>query len=393
VIANQTTLRKMIEGDQQVVVPLYQRSYTWENDQLQQLWTDIAQQVDLVESAQRTGHFLGCIVLAPAPGLAPGNSQWIVVDGQQRLTTLFLALCAIRDHQAAGNPTDRDRINDLYLINKYQKGERRYRLLPTLVDRDAFKAVVDGVADSRVGGRVGSARAVQIRLPGFTRDGLLELGGRVRDLYALGASSRVPELVDDGYVAVLAEAVAGSLGGKVGVAPRVFLKKFVGDVAGRPVPRLRPPGALPTDRGLRRAQRGRAQRAVDRRHRAGSTLSWKYLERRRTPPRRPAPHRQHPGLAGAPAAAGGGYRAVDHGLGRAAARPYRRRQDRGGDVPSPQPDGLCQLAWHVRALRLPHQGAAQQPSPPPGGVRGLDRPPRGALARRRLQRTAQADSA
>ncbi|WP_327588226.1 BREX system ATP-binding protein BrxD [Nonomuraea sp. NBC_00507] len=81
--------------------------------------------------------------------------------------------------------------------------------------------------------RFDNPRAVQIRLPGFTQEGLLELGTRVRDVYAAGASSRVPAVVDDAYVADLARAVAGSLGGKTGVAPRLFLKKLVGDVLDR----------------------------------------------------------------------------------------------------------------------------------------------------------------
>lgn len=81
--------------------------------------------------------------------------------------------------------------------------------------------------------RFDNARAVQIRLPGFSHDSLCELGGRVRDLYAVGASPRVPTVVDDAYIATLATAVAGRLGGKVGVAPRIFLKKLVADVLDR----------------------------------------------------------------------------------------------------------------------------------------------------------------
>lgn len=81
--------------------------------------------------------------------------------------------------------------------------------------------------------RFDNPRAVQLRLPGFTRDSLVEVGGNVRDLYAVGSSPRVPELVDDAYLGTLADAVAGRLGGKVGVAPRLFLKKLVGDVLDR----------------------------------------------------------------------------------------------------------------------------------------------------------------
>jgi len=83
--------------------------------------------------------------------------------------------------------------------------------------------------------RFDNPRAVQIRLPGFTVDSLVELGGRVRDLYADGSSAaeRVRDLVDDVYLDQLARAVAGGLGGKVGIVPRLYLKKLVGDVLDR----------------------------------------------------------------------------------------------------------------------------------------------------------------
>jgi hypothetical protein len=83
--------------------------------------------------------------------------------------------------------------------------------------------------------RFDNPRAVQLRLPGFDRDSLLALGGKVRDLYAAGAAepARVTATVNDPYLVTLADAVTGALGGKVGVAPRVFLKKLVADVLDR----------------------------------------------------------------------------------------------------------------------------------------------------------------
>lgn len=83
--------------------------------------------------------------------------------------------------------------------------------------------------------RFDNPRAVQIRLANFDLERLQEVGQRVRDLYAEGATSpdRVRRLVDDAYVATLAHAVTGGLGGKVGVAPRIFLKKLVGEVLDR----------------------------------------------------------------------------------------------------------------------------------------------------------------
>lgn len=83
--------------------------------------------------------------------------------------------------------------------------------------------------------RFDNPRAVQLRLSGFTLDSLVSLGITIRDLYAEGASSpeRVKAVVDEAYIADLAKAVGGALGGKVGVAPRLFLKKLVGDVLDR----------------------------------------------------------------------------------------------------------------------------------------------------------------
>ncbi len=83
--------------------------------------------------------------------------------------------------------------------------------------------------------RFDNPRATQIRLQGFTPESLVELGSRVRDIYVTGNESagRIRDVVDDAYVADLAGAVAGELGGRTGVAPRVFLKKLVADVLDR----------------------------------------------------------------------------------------------------------------------------------------------------------------
>jgi hypothetical protein len=83
--------------------------------------------------------------------------------------------------------------------------------------------------------RFDNPRAVQIRLPAFDTDRLVAVGVRVRDIYAEGreTASRLRTLIDDAYVRELAIAVAGELGGTVGISPRVFLKKLVGEVLDR----------------------------------------------------------------------------------------------------------------------------------------------------------------
>jgi hypothetical protein len=86
--------------------------------------------------------------------------------------------------------------------------------------------------DFSADGRFDNPRAVQIRLPGFDHERLVALGVKIRDLYAAGADQpeRVRRRVNDDYVAVLARALTGDLGGRVGVVPRVFAKKLVANV-------------------------------------------------------------------------------------------------------------------------------------------------------------------
>jgi hypothetical protein len=83
--------------------------------------------------------------------------------------------------------------------------------------------------------RFDNPRAVQIRLPGFDLAALVELGIKVRDLYAAGASNpgRLRVVVDDAYLRELAEALGGSFGGTVAMVPRILLKKLVGDILDR----------------------------------------------------------------------------------------------------------------------------------------------------------------
>lgn len=106
-------------------------------------------------------------------------------------------------------------------------GTQGMQRLPPLAQRLA--------TDFTTEARFDNPRAVQVRLPGFSLDSLQEVGAKVRDLYADGStdSARLRRVVDDEYIGTLASAVTGSLGGRVGVAPRVFLKKLVGDVLDR----------------------------------------------------------------------------------------------------------------------------------------------------------------
>ena len=100
-------------------------------------------------------------------------------------------------------------------------GRQGIALLPPLADRLHTEFSRDP--------RFDNPRAPQLRLTGFDVDKLVELGGRVRDLFCSGIhdADRVRAVADDAFLRRFAEAVAGKLGGRVGVAPRMFLRKLV----------------------------------------------------------------------------------------------------------------------------------------------------------------------
>jgi hypothetical protein len=157
--AQETTFNELVQGEKQYQVPLYQRTYSWQREQLKQLWDDVHELVDeQLEGRTPAAHFLGSVVLAPGLITASGMQRWLVVDGQQRLTTLMLAFTALRDrHRARGAALKADRIHDLLLVNKYRSGDDHYRLLPTQADRDAFTACVEGSPKAGGPGNVGAA--------------------------------------------------------------------------------------------------------------------------------------------------------------------------------------------------------------------------------------------
>jgi hypothetical protein len=126
---------------------------------------------------------------------------------------------------------DAGRFPGLYLLitgtPAFFDGPQGVQRLPPLAQR----LHVDFATEARFD----NPRAVQIRLPGFNLDQLVQVGERVRDIYIEQASSadRIAQHADETYIRSLAEAVTGHLGGRVGIAPRVFLKKLVADVLDR----------------------------------------------------------------------------------------------------------------------------------------------------------------
>lgn len=141
--ATNRAFREIIGGDKQFVIPVFQRDYSWTTEQCAQMWDDIVR----TSTEDDDGHFLGSFVYVHGGGGA-ALSSWLVIDGQQRLTTLMLLLIALRDHIRDSNWTGDgltpERIDDVFLKNRHETGDGRYKLSLRRHDNDTLRALVDG---------------------------------------------------------------------------------------------------------------------------------------------------------------------------------------------------------------------------------------------------------
>lgn len=134
-----TIFQPIFEGVKQYVVPLFQRSYSWGKKEWMILWTDIK---ELYDSENPRQHFMGSLVTIPAKSVPEGVAKFSLIDGQQRITTLYLILMAMGDlYKESGQIEKYEEIKNIYLVNPYKKGNDYYKILPTQIDRDVFKSI------------------------------------------------------------------------------------------------------------------------------------------------------------------------------------------------------------------------------------------------------------
>jgi uncharacterized protein with ParB-like and HNH nuclease domain len=140
--ATPTQIINYFSGFKQNLVPLFQRPYTWGERQWRTLWEDIVTFYGREGIDPKSTHFMGAVVTMPARSVPVGVSKFLVIDGQQRLTTIVTLLCAIRDEL---NPTDnvpKRRIQNHHLTNDGYEGLDFFKLLPTQGDRAAYSPLV-----------------------------------------------------------------------------------------------------------------------------------------------------------------------------------------------------------------------------------------------------------
>lgn len=143
---------ELFDGKKRYLIPLYQRQYAWKVDpQLELLWEDIERAVSrlMQDRSALSPHFMGAIVISQVKTFGKQVQAFEIIDGQQRLTTFQLLLAALRD-VAADNESSYSDETQKYLMNDgvMETPEAEcYKLWPSLTDRRAFVALVDGQAD------------------------------------------------------------------------------------------------------------------------------------------------------------------------------------------------------------------------------------------------------
>ncbi|GAA7514100.1 hypothetical protein JP0151_12950 [Helicobacter pylori] len=124
--------------EKQLVIPIYQRLYSWEKEQCKQLWDDI---IKIGGDDKMNGHFIGSIVFVHDGIYSTGHNELLIIDGQQRLTTITLLLTALRNHLS--DEVKRKKIEDHYLINSDKDGDKKFRLILSESDKDTLLYLID----------------------------------------------------------------------------------------------------------------------------------------------------------------------------------------------------------------------------------------------------------
>ncbi len=129
--------------EKQFVIPIYQRVYSWEKEQCKQLWDDI---IKIGGNDKANGHFIGSIVFVQDGIYTTNYNELLIIDGQQRLTTITLLFIALRDHLS-------DEVKILekfshkkiesYLINSDKDGDKKFRLILSESDKDTLLSLID----------------------------------------------------------------------------------------------------------------------------------------------------------------------------------------------------------------------------------------------------------
>ncbi len=130
--------------EKQFVIPIYQRMYSWEKEHCEQLWDDI---IKTGGNDQIEGHFIGSIVFVHDGIYTTNYNELLIIDGQQRLTTITLLFIALRNHSSDEvkilEKFSCQKIENRYLINRDEDGDKKFRLILSESDKDTLLFLID----------------------------------------------------------------------------------------------------------------------------------------------------------------------------------------------------------------------------------------------------------
>lgn len=143
--AQETTFLNLLKVTCQHIIPIYQRTYSWKIEECEQLWNDI---VKVAKDEKSSGHFVGSVIYIQK-GLYQHSTvpQFLVIDGQQRLTTISILLSAL-SHQLGKPKNDteitKEKIEAYYLFNTVETGDMKHKLLLTQNDKATLISLLEG---------------------------------------------------------------------------------------------------------------------------------------------------------------------------------------------------------------------------------------------------------
>ncbi|RAQ38814.1 hypothetical protein B9S53_25260 [Arthrospira sp. O9.13F] len=142
--ASETKLLAFIKKSPQFAIPIYQRTYSWTEKECRELWSDILR---TGSNNEITSHFFGSIVYIEK-GLYQVSSQspLLVIDGQQRLTTVTLIIAALANALGDTEPVEGfspRKLRNYYLLNPEEDGEKHYKLILSQTDKSSLIAILD----------------------------------------------------------------------------------------------------------------------------------------------------------------------------------------------------------------------------------------------------------
>jgi uncharacterized protein with ParB-like and HNH nuclease domain len=141
--ATEAKLLDFLKKSPQFVIPIYQRTYSWTEKEVRQLWDDILR---AGQNDDISAHFIGSVVYVEK-GLysISAQSPLLVIDGQQRLTTVTLLIAALASAIGEGEPIEGfspRKLRNYYLLNPEEEGERHFKLILSQTDKASLISIL-----------------------------------------------------------------------------------------------------------------------------------------------------------------------------------------------------------------------------------------------------------